>query len=561
MGNRLTPKFAAGAIIVLLSTACATLNVSPESDKVRIVAAEAALADGDYAQAVEEYRRAALGTTDIATIKAASGILFEFGPTERAIEVIEHWASVAPDAAEPPLYLGRLALREDDDATATAYFLTFLSRNSAEEPVSPYDQLAGVLLGEGEPAQALAIAESLVAKYPGSWEAQRLLSRTAIRAEERNRAMEAAEESFGLAPDSFEAGLLQAQAIFLGGDHSAGLEFAAAISEMATTAKQRLEYAALLSASNEMEDAKAVVLDVLEDEPDSAEAIKALAVLEMRDGELDRAWELLTGLVEQPAQQHDAVFYLASIAERQGRTSQARRLYEQIGEGPNTILAQQRISQLLLRSGSGESEAVEYLEKFSREHPEYGFRLLLPRAALYRELGRYDDAIGVYDKILSIRPSSEGVLLIRAETLLSANRLDDAVSAYREALDEHPDSANSLNALGYTLADRTDRIEEAHDLIKRAFELEPENPAIIDSMGWVEFKRGNYEEALAHLEKAWDQLKDPEVAAHLGETLWRIGQKDRARQILKEGYDLAPGSRPLRETLERLQEEESRIES
>ncbi|MEO0997702.1 MAG: tetratricopeptide repeat protein [Pseudomonadota bacterium] len=185
----------------------------------------------------------------------------------------------------------------------------------------------------------------------------------------------------------------------------------------------------------------------------------------------------------------------------------------------------------------------------------------MPRATLLAELGRTDEALAIYDGILELRPNSEPVMLTRAQTLLDADELEQAIEQYRDALAAHPDSALSLNALGYTLADRTEEYDEARALIERALALAPDNAAIIDSMGWVLFKQGELEEARIHLERAWSMIKDPEVAAHLGETLWRLGEKEEARAILKEAYDRAPNSKPLRETLKRLLREEGRVTS
>ena len=353
---------------------------------------------------------------------------------------------------------------------------------------------------------------------------------------------------------------MQAQAIVAGGDKPAGLEFAAEIAAGAEDSGDTLEYAGLLAASGELEESMTIVDGIRRAEPDNMNALKAAALLKIRTGDLDTAWDDLTELARQPKHQHDAMFYLANIAEGQQRNNQAIRIYTQIGDGIHTVSAQQRVAEILVRTGQSD-EAIAHLEEFSARQPEYGFRLLLPRASLLRQLGRYDGAIAIYDRVLQLKPRAESVLLTRAETFLMGERLDDAVAAYRDAVKVHPGSAASLNALGYTLADRTEMHAEARRLIEKALALDPDNAAIIDSMGWVLFKQGEYDEALIHLERAWGLIKDPEVAAHLGETLWKLGQREKAKAILKEAYDRSPNSKPLRETLQRLLEAEAGIES
>ncbi len=529
---------------------------------MRITAAERALTVGEFRLAADEYRKAALASDDVATVRAATEVNFEFARNTRTLALLDHWQTLAPADPLPAQLRGRVAMRTGDVAAAVSAFSRYLTLSVPPATLADdsFDELANILGSDGSAASALSVAEGLLAERDDDWRAHRLLSKVALRADELIRSQEGAERAYELAPDSFAAGLTQAEAIILGGDRSAGLEFAAEIAKGRDGAEDRLDYARLLSSNDELDEAAALVDAVLADEPTYGDAVQARAILDVREGELELAWERFSQLVASPQHRQDALFFLANIAEQQGRFAQARRIYAQIGEGPNAVVAQQRVSSLLLRSGDA-AAALEHLERYSRRHPEQGFRLQLARAALHRELGQTDKALALYDTLLDVRPEAEGLKLTRAETLLADGQLDAAISDYRKSLREHPDSALSLNALGYTLADRTDRFDEAHELIARALALDPNNPAIIDSMGWVEFKLGRLEEARGYLERAWELIKDPEVAAHLGETLWQLGERDRARAILKEAYDRNPDSVPLRRTLERLLEQDARVES
>ena len=560
--NGMPLRFSLILPVLLWLTACAMGGANDSTSTLRFVAAERALAAGEYRLAAREYRKAALASTEPATLRAAADVSYEFGSNAHTRDILAHWQTVVPADPAPWLIRGELALRAADLDAATAAF-----NRHIELAVPPYsdreeafEHVGAALTGAGDQRLALAIAEAVARAYPDEWRAQRVVSQVAASREDLTRSLEAAELAFELAPDSFAAGMLQAQAIILGGDRSAGLEFAAEIAATAGSLDDRLDYARLLSSSDSVDEAVEIVDAVLEAAPDNADALQARAILDIRAGEVERAWERFSLLVAKPSHRHDALFFLANIAERGGRTEQARRIYAQIGEGPNAVIAQQRISALLFGAGDPDA-ALASLERYTRQHPEGGFALQLTRAQIYREVGRHDDAIALYDKLLAIRPESEGLKLSRAEALIAADKLDAAIEQYRRSLDAHPDSALSLNALGYTLADRTEEFDEAYTLIGRALELEPDNPAIIDSMGWVEFKLGNLDAALMHLERAWEMIKDPEVAAHLGETLWRLGERDRAREILKEAYDRNPDSLPLRRTLERLLELDALVES
>jgi tetratricopeptide (TPR) repeat protein len=123
----------------------------------------------------------------------------------------------------------------------------------------------------------------------------------------------------------------------------------------------------------------------------------------------------------------------------------------------------------------------------------------------------------------------------------------------RELIGRDPNNVAALNALGYSLANlTTDRHDEAYHLVKRALELKPDDAAIMDSMGWVEFRRGNLDSALDYLQKAYAIFPDPEVAAHLGEVLWQLDRKDEAITIWSTSQKEHPDSDPLRNTLQRL---------
>ncbi len=553
--SRFTTAFVA-IFVLTVSQGCQSLGQSSSQTLGQVVDAEVAVAAGDLAAAAKAYEQAALGSQEPATIEAAAEFVFEFGSASSASKIVEHWRAVEPANPEPPMLAARLALRANEAEQAAVGFREFLALApaAAEEIVRPYDVVTGALAGSGNHSTVLAVAEALVDADPDNWRARQMFSRVALRANDQNLAMEAAEIAFELAPESFDAALLQAESIALGGDQTAALEFIRAMADTPLEPEQRLAYAGFLASHDQFDDSVVVVETLLEELPTHAPARSAMALLALRSGDSERAWDIFSELANEPAEQHQAVYYLATLAEREGRVDQAIRLYTQVGAGPRRLAAEQRVSQLLLREGNAEG-AVEHLERLADRDPEAGFRLLLARASLARELERYDDALALYAEGLEVRPDSEAFLLSRGEIFIEQEMIDDAVAAYREALARHPDSALTLNALGYTLADRTERYEEAHELIARALELDPDNPAIIDSMGWAEFRLGNFELALGYLERAWSLMKDPEVAAHLGETLWRLGRRDEARAILKEAYDRSPDSKPLRRTLERLLKE------
>jgi tetratricopeptide (TPR) repeat protein len=178
--------------------------------------------------------------------------------------------------------------------------------------------------------------------------------------------------------------------------------------------------------------------------------------------------------------------------------------------------------------------------------------MLQSKAQLLSSLERYPEALEYYDKVVAYRPDSEGAHLGKAELLLRMDRLDDAIDLYRKTAKRWPDSAMTLNALGYTLADRTDRYDEAAKLIHKALEMDPESAAIIDSWGWVLYRQGQHDEALFHLERAYERLRDPEVASHIVEVLWALERHEDAETTLANAEFLFPDNGLLKSVRERL---------
>ncbi|HEX7915194.1 tetratricopeptide repeat protein, partial [Rudaea sp.] len=179
--------------------------------------------------------------------------------------------------------------------------------------------------------------------------------------------------------------------------------------------------------------------------------------------------------------------------------------------------------------------------------------VFLLEAELVGDKGRSEaDAIAVYDRGLQALPDDPRLLYGRALACASADRVDEAIRDLRRLLEFKPDNADALNALGYTLADRTDRKTEALGLIEKALALKPGEPAILDSMGWVQYRLGNLDAAVEQLRRAYTKQRDPEIAAHFGEVLWVSGRKDEARQVWEEGRKKDAGNKVLLETIKRL---------
>ena len=276
-----------------------------------------------------------------------------------------------------------------------------------------------------------------------------------------------------------------------------------------------------------------------------------MAIINFRLDYLDAARADFRDLLASGQFTMDALYYLGRIADRKSEQETAIRYYTQVTRGSNAIMSQRRAAGIMAQSGD-EEEALDHLSKFAEINPRFAVDMLQAKAQLLASLERYPEALEYYNKVVAYRPDSEGAFLGKAELLLRMDRLDDAISLYRTSVKRWPNSAMSLNALGYTLADRTDKYDEAERLMHKALELDPDSAAIIDSWGWVLYRQGRNDEALHHLERAYELLRDPEVASHIVEVLMTLDRHDEARTVLEKAELLFPDNELLKNVRERL---------
>ena len=314
----------------------------------------------------------------------------------------------------------------------------------------------------------------------------------------------------------------------------------------------RMELAVLYMMVNREDDALSQVNQVLLEQSGRLDALRMAAIISFHQGNLEASWDDFQDLLASGQYRMDALYYLGRIADYRGEKDRAIRFYSEVTSGSNAMSSQRRAAGLRFYENEDLNGAIEQLDKFKYQSPGDWFEVQLAKAQLLSLADENDDALKLYDKALRDRPDSERAALSRAELLLNMDRLDDAVTAYAEAARRFPKSAMSLNAYGYTLADRTDRYIEAEKLIRKALRYEPESPAIIDSLGWVLFKLGKHEEALVELERAYEGMQDHEVAAHIVETLDALGRRDEALEFLQQAEIKTPDSHLLENVRQRL---------
>jgi tetratricopeptide (TPR) repeat protein len=317
-----------------------------------------------------------------------------------------------------------------------------------------------------------------------------------------------------------------------------------------TLKRLRLIHARFLFENNRLDEARSQYEVVLNESPNDGDILFALALIAMEQNDDLEAERYLNQMVRWNRRVGEARYYLGSLAEKREDIDVAVREYKQVGRGYEFLPAQARIANLLLDQGRA-AEMQEHLANMRADSPQRAVQITMVEAQAFADRGREQEVFEVLDAALNREIGNVDLLYFRAMTGEKFDRLDILERDLGQIIADDPDNADALNALGYTLTDRTDRHEEALGLIERALAIKPDEAAFIDSLGWVYFRMENFELAVEHLRRALSLFENDEVAAHLGEALWALGNTTEAEEVWQKALELAPESEILLKVIEK----------
>lgn len=468
-----------------------------------------------------------------------------------ALQAARKWQAIEPTSLDVREVITRLALRAGQNDEAYAECASIVR----DHPGGIDDGFHHVaLLLQQEPAQsaaALALMDRLVAQYPkqaGAYQAQGLLD---LRYGKVDAAEQAAREAIRLKPTK-EASLLLVGALVKKGDIAGADQVMDGVLKNNPDSEEvRLGYARLLIESDQRAHAREQLERLLKDQPGNVDAHFNLGLLDIDDRRLDDAEAQFQVVAKTPDRVGDAEYFLGRIAELRHQPKQALAHYEKVRNGQQGLDAAVRRATMLAKLGRVD-EARAILETLREQFPPLADRFLMAEGEMLLDVGAYDQALELYGDALKDNPDDGDLLYSRSLVYERMNRVGDSETDLRKILDKSPDDARALNALGYTLLVHTDRLDEADKLVSKALQLTPDDPAVVDSMGWLRFRQGRPQDALPLLQKAYAQFPDAEVAAHLGEVLWALGNKEQAHNLLTQASKTDPDNVQLRDTLKRL---------
>ena len=507
------------------------------------------------------------------------------------IRAAQRWLETSPGANRAHLYLGTFRLRRGETEQALGDFKAFV--DGADNNAAAVARSLEVLAEEPNPGEAIIVAQGLVQANPDIAEGHYGLARLALRRGDYDTVLAHSEMAAELSPEWVDARMLYARSLLLTGRNENGLALARQLAADEPRLEVRLQYAELLLSTGRHAEARELLDEILAESPGLPEAVRALAFLMLTANDLEEARARFNEIRNNPQFRDEAFYYLGRIAQMEQEHLQAIRHYSRVVDGNNAVDAQLRVAQILYANLDDPDGALQHLRDFGAANNQYITEMLLGRGEILVRLQReseavrllveelqrdpdndrlhdanvqlhlilaqdaleeeqYGEAHRVLNRALNDYPGNPPLRYAKALLFQERGRLRRSATALQALVEDYPDNAGFLNALGYLLTDEMGRHEEASGYLRRALAAEPDNPAIIDSMGWVLFNLGEYEAALDYLQRAFTLLPDPEVAAHIVDTHWALGNSQQALQLLRESLKEHADSVHLLELRQRL---------
>jgi len=554
-------------------TAAAQSGPAPEQGSAltaelmyRLLVGDVALQRGDVALAARAYLEAARDAKDARIARRATEIALAARQRALAVEAARLWSELEPTAERPKQVIAGLSGGAGAGGAELKGFgsdlQTELERALAEAAAGSnigeaFMQLNRALAGEPDKAAVFRLVRSLAEPYPKVPEARFAVALAAYStglgdSATTAAALEAVHSALALKPGWEPAVLLEAEILarqsperaadYLVEFLKAEPESKAALTSLAQVRVRQKRFA----------DAIAILKGLADRDPGNQEYTLGMAMLAIQMKDWTTAEALFEALRRAGYGDEGQVeFYLAQIAEETGRYELAIERFRAVPDGERGWIAKLRVATIMGKLKRVD-EARRYLADLPAVTVEQRVQVRQAEAQVLRDAGENTQAFAVLTAALDAQPDEPDLLYDLAMVAEKVGRLDVAEAKLARLIELKPDNAQALNALGYTLVDRTPRLQEGLALIERALALAPDDPFILDSMGWAQFRLGKLDEAEKSLRRAMEERPDPEIAAHLGEVLWAKGERARAQEVWQSQLKSVPDNPVLLETVQRL---------
>lgn len=512
----------------------------------QVLVAELAGHRGRVDLAMDSYVKASRSSQDPRFAERAARLAVHERAWDEAHEAGRRWAVLEPDNLNAHRLLAGVHLKQGDvQATADAYekILELTSQPFNAGAASVLTSLAR----EPDLAVAVKVAQELSTRHPKSAMGHFLVARLAGASEQYEAALLSYDKTLELEPDMGRANLYRAQLLaFLGRPNKAFNSLYQHLERNPDDVLSQLGLARLLIDTGHHKEAGEYTRELYQRYPRRGDVMLDIGLMAMDIERLDTARTYFLRAVELKYKVSDAQYFVGRIEESQGRGVAALASYDQVTDGQYLFDAGIRAAEL-----SAESDSLEVgLGRLSALSGRFASddaaqRLVLAKSNILQSAGQEEQALAALSQALKDQPSDD-LLYARG---LAAERTGDFPlfeADMRALVKANSRNAQAMNALGYSLVSRGERLDEAQALIVAAHEIRPDDAAIIDSLGWLYFKQGDFKASAEYLRRAYKSQKNPEIVAHLVEVLWLLGEREEAQKLLKEAFDRAPNNARLR---------------
>ncbi len=515
-----------------------------------LLSAEIAAQRGRYDITLVNYLKAAKQSRDPGVIQRAMRIAQSLNGDNAQKQLADLWLEVDPENLQAHRVSAIQAVKSNDLQAAMFHMEQIMEQGGDAD----FDSLAAMAsnLPPEQQQELLSLYEEMSLRHPNTPELEysiALLLKITGRPEQALDRLKPLQEEN---PNFQPAIILRADLLYQTGEKGSALDYLLANTRRFPGNRQMgTLYGRMLINEGELQAAQDEFSRLVQQHPDAPGLRLSHALVALENGQTDLAREELTRLAEQGHHTSEANYYLGRIEDQAGNTEQAIGFYQSVEQGNYYFPALARASSLLAENGQLD-DAVDRIRRLRDANPRQAENFWLLEVNLLLDEGQQQEALSTATEALQEHPDSLQIRYARAMLYDTLDQPADAEADLKQIVEQDPENAVALNALGYILTTRTDRLREARRYIEKALAIDPENPAILDSMGWVLFLEGQIEPALKYLSRAWAAYPDPEVAAHYGEALWMSGAEDQARIVWQKGLDQDPNHEVLNETIDRL---------
>lgn len=519
----------------------------------QLLAGEFAGNSGELNQSMHYYREAAASSNDSRIAARATYVALYGEDYKQALEAVNRWHELDPDDDDVLQIYAVIYLKLHQPLKAVEYIKAVLA--ATDEPPKQKALIVKKMLTKDASAEdGLVVLKSLSSALPENIHMLILQARYSAQLEQYDDALMALDKVLEINPDVSSVYIIKSRILSVIGKKEQAREMVLKVLlGQPEDFALRLSYARMLVEGRKYDDAREQFLMLKEQDSNNAEVLLSLSLLHIDTKQLDEAASSLEYLLELGKKVDVAHYYLGRIAHNKKQYKKAIAHYLKVQSPDYIFEAKLRISGLFAVLNRPD-EAIKQLEFLAKQQTDWSqrVRVYLAHGEILRSLNRFEETLEMYNRVLIQNPNDADLLYARAMVAEKIDRLDITEADLLKVLSVEPENVHALNALGYTLADRTERLQEAYSYIKKAAALVPDDPAILDSLGWVSYRLGRLQDAIKWMEMAYEKLVDAEIAAHYGEVLWKNNQHEKAEEVWQSGMKKNANHPVLIETMKRL---------